>query len=147
MTDFRVESFLPQHAYDMELEDKERWMSANGFDQFVVSHYMTGPAWTLFKNDRIVTCGGISIYWQGVGEAWVLTSPLFYENRFTVHRLTRAHLAQVSLLYKLHRVQAVADPNDPKAVQWLETLGFTFEGLMRKYGPDGRDYKLYARLF
>ena len=30
--------------------------------------------------------------------------------------------------------------------RWAKMLGFQAEGLMRRFGPDGSDYQMYARI-
>jgi RimJ/RimL family protein N-acetyltransferase len=54
------------------------------------------------------------------------------------------HLIKVASDLNLRRIQAHCDVNVPKAVKFLEQIGFQREGLMRGYGEDGSDHYLYA---
>jgi len=45
----------------------------------------------------------------------------------------------------LWRIQASVSASDTKALRFASWLGFEDEGLMKKYGPDGSDYRRVAR--
>jgi hypothetical protein len=46
----------------------------------------------------------------------------------------------------LTRVQATIRVGHPHLVKWIEMLGFRLEGVLEKFGMDGDDYMLYARV-
>jgi hypothetical protein len=46
----------------------------------------------------------------------------------------------------LCRVQCLVDPNHAEAIEYIECFGFLQEGLMRKSGPNGMDFFMYARV-
>lgn len=44
------------------------------------------------------------------------------------------------------RIEMTVDSGFPAGILWAARLGFTAEGRMRGYGPDGRDHYLFARI-
>lgn len=45
----------------------------------------------------------------------------------------------------LHRLQITVRCEDMRAVRWARAIGFTIDGMMMRYGPDGSDYYLMSR--
>lgn len=101
-----------------------------------------GPAWSAFDiNEQIVGCGGLSEDHPGCVTGWTLLDPV----RSGPHMLALTREARKQFAAcKVHRIQAHVDPNFPPAVRWIKLLDFQYEGLMRKWSPDGRDMALWA---
>ena len=113
-------------------------------DPLSISQFLSkGIAFTLMNEVDIVACGGIVKFWNGVGEAWVVTShkvnlyPLSFAK--TVYR----KLQEIINRMDLERVQTVVDVEHITSLKWVEWMGFKKEGLMRKY-INGRDFYRYA---
>jgi hypothetical protein len=108
----------------------------------IAQSLLKGPAFTL-TNGVPIACGGILPLWAGVGEGWVVTSPLVekYPVLFakTVWRTTFELLKNSDL----DRIQTVIDAQHTVSQKWAERMGFRNEGLMRKY-LGGRDFYRYA---
>lgn len=99
-------------------------------------------AFTLEKNGVILGCGGIVRFWGSAGEAWTLLSRHAAANMLTVTKVVKRILADAPF----DRVQMTTDVGFEEAERWARMLGFEYEGTMRKYGHDGRDMKLWARV-
>ena len=48
---------------------------------------------------------------------------------------------------KLHRLQTYVRSTNVRAIKWMEMCYFNREGLLKRYGPDIKDYYVYGRLF
>jgi hypothetical protein len=103
---------------------------------------LKGKAYTI-TNGQPVACGGILPLWNGVGEGWVVTSPMVekYPILFT-KTIWRATYRLIESM-DLDRVQTVIDAEHTVSQKWAERMGFKNEGLMRKY-LGGRDFYRYA---
>lgn len=55
-------------------------------------------------------------------------------------------LTSYESVLKTRRTQVTIRAGYPFLIKWIELLGFEREGLMRKFGPEGDDYYLYARV-
>ena len=105
-----------------------------------------GPSFTLEREGKIIWCGGIRIFWDGVGEAWCLVSEEGSHFPKLILSSTKKMLDFMQKDLKLHRVQATSRTDIPSFWKFLEHLGFEREGVLRKFGADGADSYLYARV-
>ena len=102
-----------------------------------------GPAFTGANSDEIIACGGIIPLWKGVGEAWVVTSPLVEKYPFTFAKIIWRRLRALTDIMDLTRVQTTVDAGHEVSIKWLERMGFVNEGEMKRY-IGGRDFYRYA---
>ncbi len=105
-----------------------------------------GTAFTGFSEGEIIGCAGIIPVWPGVGHAWVTMGANYKKHRIWVHKNVMSFMDKIIEGMELHRVQANVVCEFIPGVQWLERMGFKLEGKMYKYGPDGADHYLYARI-
>jgi len=111
--------------------------------KILARNLMRGPALTGFSDGEIIACGGIMPLWKGVGEAWVVTSPLVLKCSFSFVKVILRKLPIFSNILELERVQTTVDVEHTTSIKWVERMGFVREGLMHKY-INGRDYYRYA---
>jgi hypothetical protein len=98
-------------------------------------------AYTGMVDGRPVVCGGITHWWNGVGEMWAV-----FSKDAGPHMVASVRAAKRILdMANCHRVSAAVDATFVPGQRLVRALGFGIEGRMRGYGPDGRDYFLYAR--
>lgn len=108
---------------------------------------IAGPSFSAFDAiGRLVGCGGIGIYWRGVGEAWLILSSLIQDHSLSLHRLCTSWLSSIIETERLHRVQAVVPVGNGRARKWIMRLGFQYEGLMPEYGPDRAYFERFGRI-
>lgn len=106
-----------------------------------------GVGFTMMRDDTPIGCGGIIPRWNGVGEVWIAVSEELKQRPIL---LVKETLRCIHLFHQrggFHRIQLHIRTEDAGLQRWAESLGFTFEGIMRQYGPDKSDHKLYARIF
>ena len=74
--DFRLEVFSAEHLFQLdkrELEIDELSNFDPGWLEKLGKRYEQGHAYTLFDPDgNAISCGGVIVYWTGVGEAWAM---------------------------------------------------------------------------
>jgi hypothetical protein len=101
---------------------------------------------TAWDGWSIIGMGGITQLWNGVGEAWVILTEQIKERRMWLIRTVRDFMCVALSRLDLHRLQAVCRNDSAKAQRFAISLGFQCESLLSKYGEDGSDYWLYARI-
>lgn len=107
-------------------------------------YVMHGPCWTVLLGKQIVFCAGIIIFWNGMGEGWALTSGLVPKFPCSFHRYVKRYLEKTISEYNLHRVQIAIPKTHKISREWALRLGFSKEGVMRKYGPQADDWVRYS---
>lgn len=109
----------------------------------VARNLLKGMAVTGFNSGEIIACGGIVPLWKGVGEAWVVTSPLVKRYPFSFMKVVWKRLIIFMKIMELERVQTTVDAEHEVSLKWIERMGFVNEGLMKRY-VNGRDFYRYA---
>ncbi len=84
--------------------------------------------------------------WNKVAEIMSITSDEVKEHPTAFHRLCKKMIQDHVEVYGIQRVQTIVKSNYNDGCRWLEMLGFAIEGEMKKFGPEGDDYLLMARV-
>ena len=103
-----------------------------------------GLSVTGIVNDEIVGCGGIRKLWNGVGEFWLMLSPITNLYPIRTYECIRDGFEQLIEENDFVRLQAWGRVGFTKAHTLFRHLKFKPEGIARKYTPDGVDCILYA---
>lgn len=140
LEDFRRATFRPRVMTGVQEFGEEL------FERCLQVMKQSGPSFTLEVSEGIVFVGGVIILWPGRGQTWLLTTELVHTKPLLFHKSVARILDLVVGDYRLHRLEAAVAADWAEANKWIKRLGFTFEGLARKYTPGGRDAKLYARI-
>lgn len=93
----------------------------------------------------VIAVIGVTELWKGVGTVWTMLSDRARERgpALTFRTVKLLRMLHVERGYK--RIQATILHGDERARQWIINLGFTYEGTMVAYAPDGATHDLYAR--
>ena len=102
------------------------------------------PAVSAWYKGKVIGVGGINLFWEGVGEAWVLLSKDIESCRFGTYRMIRRMFKSLTKEYGLQRLQATVRSGWWDAIKMVEKLGFQREGLMKHYCPNGDDVIMYS---
>lgn len=104
-----------------------------------------GDAFTMIVHGKPAACFGSVKIWDGVEEMWLLIDD---RARKMAKTLTKSAIEFVdfrAIAGNLHRLQITVRCEDMRAVRWARAIGFSIDGMMMKYGPDGSDYYLMSR--
>lgn len=115
-------------------------------ETYVRVYQERGPAFTGLVEGEIMGCAGVCLLWRGVGAAWLVTGPLVPQYPLAFHRAIRDGLQTVMESLHVWRLQADIHQGHEVSQRWVRRLGFAYEGILHKYGPDGADYVRYARV-
>ena len=104
----------------------EKWLELNESE---------GPGYTMIFKGEIVGCGGVRIFWKGVGEAWFLTK----KDIGLLHidpQIAKDQLYKIIKEHNLVRVEASPRADWAPGLSYVRWLGFKIEGKRRKFLPD-----------
>jgi len=104
-------------------------------------------AWTLFYEKEPALVMGLEYKFPAVYEAWLIPGEKCYEHGALLSRGARRFFDRIQTRLNLRRIQIVVNVHHETAIRWAEFLKFTREGRMTKYGPEGDDYYMYARIY
>lgn len=89
---------------------------------------------------------GMVSHWRGVAAVWAVTTDHLAVYPVSYTRALRRLLENKMKDMGLHRVEMTVRRDYPTGRNWAEALGFEFEGILYKYGPDKADHVMYRRL-
>ena len=124
---------------------QEGWAETTFIDKWYRAWQGKILAKTLMVDDVPIACVGLALQEWNKAEAWALFSTSFQDHILTIYRMVTAGIDYAFKNHGLVRIQTTIDPNWPGTVRWIESLGFKYEGTMRKFGPHHEDYLMYAR--
>lgn len=119
---------------------QERWADSNFVDHWYRTWKGRLRACTLLVDGKPMACLGFSMQEWNKAEAWALFAEGFEKHKLAIYRMVKAGL-KLAMQQKVVRIQTTIDPSNKR---WIESLGFEYEGLLRKYGPLNEDYLLYS---
>lgn len=144
MTELKIIPFKAAHFMNISLgPEATRAREGQQVGIWAKAHEIGAVAYTLVADGNIIGCAGIHTLWPGTGEGWAVVSPLA-KNYIRAAIMARKGLIEAFKEHGYNRIHAAIDPEWDTAVQFAEWLGFKSEGLMKKYGPNGRDKVLCA---
>ena len=136
MHNYRIEPFQSAHA--------DKIISIGEFENSSVD-YPT-DAWTGFHNDQPIVCGGINPIWEGVADVWIIMKKGSNKHKFFMLKNIKEKFEETITKRNYHRVQAVVRSDFTHGLRFAKWFNMTSEGVMKKYGPDGKDYIMVARI-
>lgn len=104
----------------------------------------TKCAWSYMHKGYIYAVGGIVAAMPHVGEAWVFLDRRFFELPRKVILQIVSEIEWGLNSVSASRIQATTEVDFLRGQRFLERLGFEEEGLLKKYGYDGKDHIRYA---
>lgn len=130
-----------EHA--MSLVDLEQIHSGFELDEATALDLEDIGGTTAIINGKVVGVAGILPQWRGVGLAWAWLGRGWRAEA----RIITDHIRFVLDSADFHRIEAAVRVDYGRGHRWMKALGFSLETpLARKWGPDGMDYSLYARV-
>lgn len=136
MAEFSVQPFRPEH-YVAATAGHYPWDDVAAAAQLRVDR---GPAWTGFVDGQIAAVGGMTILWPGLGEAWLVMTPVGMTHPTFVTRRLAKHLWAVIREHALRRVQVDVVADHLAGLDLVRALGFRDEHRMEHYGPSGEAF-------
>lgn len=140
--------FQPQHLNRLDLKEPE--LSELRLDPSTLDRVAQAAepdaSWTGMFHGKPVVCFGIRTIFPGVGEAWLLPGADIDRHAISVCRGSRRiyqHFIDEGVFRRIH---VVVDPANDTAFRFAKWNGFDVEGVMRKFGVDGSDHLLMARI-
>lgn len=61
-------------------------------------------------------------------------------------RWARACVQEVETTFTPRRIELTVESDNEQLSEWAKSIGFEYEGRMRRYGRSGRDHDRYARI-
>jgi hypothetical protein len=126
------------------LEADRHYINVDGDAKNLVQDHL---AFTGIVNDNPIFAAGMKMVWGQVAEGWVIATSELWNHPLSVAKAIKKDFARVAKKNNITRVQSAIRKDFKEGQRFAEWLGLEKEGLMRKWGFDGSDQYMYARLF
>jgi hypothetical protein len=146
MGEVEIREYRPTDYIRINRREFDKKIFSNIPNPMVAAYNLArGPSFTGVYEGEIVGCGGVILFWKGVGEAWLITSPLVDKFRLTFAKTIHRKLEELIKSLDLERVQAIVDAEFKTGQKFIERMGFINEtpSGMKKY-IGGRTFYRYA---
>lgn len=134
----QVVPFKPEHLEKIDLKEN--------YSQGDCPKTVANTAFTLMAGDEVIAVIGGFPFVPGVIHFWAFISKQVRKYPVEFHKTCLDILDWYEKSENPRRIQWEVRADYVMGRKWAESLGLTCEGLMRKWGPDGADHYLYARI-
>lgn len=96
--------------------------------------------------DEPIAIIGLSILWPGVADVWAVTSEEVKKEPISFHKRVKHALDFYMEELKIRKYQVYVKAEFSVGIRWMGSFGFKVEGLLEKFGPEGKDYFVMGRV-
>jgi len=93
-----------------------------------------------------VAMGGIALFQPKVGTAWMVGTSRMIEKKIEVTRFAKQAIHRSLQDGVVHRVNAFASALHLRTHPWLRSLGLIEENTLKKWGKNGEDFIIFAKV-
>ena len=138
-----IEPYRPEHMSSLRIQPAQSLFVPYAEDNaYCRALAEAGPAFAAVRDGLTLAIGGCVEQSPGRAIAWALLSQTDGASFVRIHRAVARWLE----VAPWRRIEAVVDAGFPAGHRWMSMLGFSHEGRMRGYTPEGGDCDLYARV-
>jgi len=99
--------------------------------------------WTVWKDEKILACCGMTEYWKGRAESWILLDQDIGSAFFGAAKAIKEIMKHCGI----KRIEASVHKGFSKGERFVKLLGFKKEAdCLKSYFPGGIDAVLYAKV-
>jgi len=134
--------YLAEHL--VKMKEDHPFLEVGGVETYARTIEREHMAYTAMEDGKPIGCAGVLPCWPGMGEAWAHLTPRLQKHPLALQRAVKQCLPKIRTMGGFHRIQSHVLVGFEAGVRWVETMGFQFEGICKKYGPDKKDYYQFA---
>lgn len=114
-------------------------------ENFLAMHQNT-YAHSIWLDEKIIGVIAISLLWNGVAECWTVLSEDVKCASLGFHKLVLRAIKFYEQALGVSRIQSFVKSDFDASKKWLKSLGYTYEGTLKKWSRKGEDYEIWARV-
>lgn len=112
------------------------------------AYFIPGSAaFCVLSEGKPVFAGGVVNLQWGRGEAWIIPTPFLRSHLKSAFSVMAEFVPYIAETFKFRRVQANCTAGLASSATLFRHLGFTYEGTLQKFGPNGEPCESYSRTF
>lgn len=103
-----------------------------------------GECRTYTENESVKAIIGMQEQWHGRAIVWALIGDV--SKWILFHREVKSIMEDYASNHGIIRIELTTEVGFNESERWAKMLGFYQESIMRNYGPDGRDHKMWVKI-
>lgn len=128
------------------IQDHLKFLEVKGIHAGEVPQTVMTEAVTFLDGEKPVAIFGAFFLVPGVVYFWGLVSDDVKKKPLAFHKLARTLLNYYEKKQKVRRIQIDVKADFIEGQKWAKLLDFEYEGTMKRFGVNGDDFHLYARV-
>lgn len=138
-----VKKFKASDVLRLKMQEEQHFELKDLPYEYYTSAQNLKHSYTIFVDDQPMACVGVSPYWKNRGEVWAIIDKEVGGLFFGIIRKMKELLSNVDM----DRIEATIQKDFKQGHRLAKLMGFQLEAeTMKKYGENGLDYSLYARV-
>ena len=111
----------------------------------VIDNELAREPWTYLEGGVVKAVFGMDLFWQGRAIVWALIGDVTKWVHF--HKEVKKIMDATADRLEVIRLEMTTEVGFEESERWAEMLGFRLESLMTNFGLDGKDHKMWVRLW
>ena len=139
---WHLEAMTPRKGQSFDYEVFKKQQGVYQYGEFLLTNSIYHG--TVIIGGRVIASAGVSELYPHIGYCWAVFSEDFLD--CTLRERYKVAKEIESKIKNTHysRVQATCEEGFVEAEHFLRKLGMEEEGLLKKYGSDGKNHKLFS---
>lgn len=136
-----------EHLISLQLKKHEIEYQANipNYIDYIYENSEDGLSWSAIGRGRIIAVFGVRPIWRGLAEAWMVPGVGIEDHAASVVRGARALMDTTVSNLDIARLQIIVKTENDTAYKFAKSIGFSVEGKLERFGPEGADYYMMVR--
>ena len=146
---YEIKEFHVKHIRSMRLwqADMNTIAAYDDFDTIISEYASRFFSFTVFDGEKPILCYLFFPLWHGNWEVTVFKDADYVTKKpVEMTKCSKNMIKFISSMTFVRRLQITVRNDNPRAVRWAKTIGFTREAFLRSYASDGCDCHIFARL-
>lgn len=143
-------NFIPyqaEHLSQVKLQEQQKvWSKEFLKPGYAEALALPNMAWSAVNDNDIVGCAGFIPHWDGRVAVWSIFGQVPKRAWLSIVRKIEYEFQNTLADHGPHRIEATTPVGFNAGCRLAKILNFEVEGLMKQYGPDGRDHFMLARI-
>ena len=136
----QIVPFSPQHVYAIDPQSAQAHWIGRASPEYLAHLQAGGIAYTALIDGKVAGCAGLLDTGFDAALLWALASRGCGVHMVALFRCVK----RLMTLAPLRRIEATCEAKFKPGCRALEMLGFSLEGLSKRYGSDGQDHFRYG---
>lgn len=138
-----IREIAPFDVELLEAQDKQKWYK-NHISKLALCGGLQ-DSFTYLENNKVKAVVGMQPMWNGRAVVWALIG--YIDNWVKFHKAIKRLMETYAKKRGIIRLEMTTEIGFDESERWSRLLGFKEESTMKNFGVDGKDHKMWVRLW